>query len=302
MYSDSKWNQLDGETMGLIGIYTTNKCNLACKYCFANSKTMEVDSEKVCLFIKQYIRNTSEKYYNLLITGGEPLLYKNLKNMIVELRDEINDIALLTNGILLTNEWMEFIEKEHIILHVSLDSLNKDYHNKYRGGFKTIYDNLGKLRDYNIKVIVCMTMSHDNIDDVEKMISYTSSAGTKLDLNLISLNSDNPLAWENATQTQREKGIIQIKKWIEYTKRTAKGKIMISFIKKGHIIMPVCYNKKHSLIIHTDGQVYPCFTNRRLTYGNINSDSFDYIINRFNKYRTVSSEDCFCLDCLGMYD
>ena len=287
--------------MGIIGIYTTNKCNLACKYCFANSKQLEINSEKVCSFVKQYIRNTNEKYYDILLTGGEPLLYKDLKKVINNLRDEVNDMALLTNGILLTNEWMELIEKKRITLHVSLDSLNKDYNDKYRGGFEVIYKNLQKLKNYKINVIVCMTMSYENIDDVEKMISYTSDEGFILNLNLYSLKSDNPLAWENATKTQREKGIVQVEKWISHTNRIAKGKIMIEFIKKGHIIMPVCYNKEHTLTIHTDGQIYPCLVNRRLTYGNIYLDSFDYIIKRFNKFRTANSKDCFCLDCLGMY-
>ncbi len=288
--------------MGLIGIYTTNKCNLACKYCFANSEKMDVNPEKVCEFVKHYIRNSNEKYYNLLLTGGEPLLYKDLKKVVFELREQVHDIALLTNGILLSEEWLDFIEKNNITLHISLDSLEKNYHDKYRGGFQIIIANLEKVKNYNIKVIICMTMSHDNIEDVEKMIYYTSDVGFSLDLNLISLKSNDLLAWENATELQRRNGIAQIEKWIEYTKREAKGKLMIGFINKGHVIMPLCYNKNHSVIVHTDGHVYPCFVNRKLQYGNVYTDSFEEIMNRFEEERTSESRDCFCLDCLGMYD
>lgn len=288
--------------MGTIVVYTTNRCNLACKYCFADSGKMEIDSERVCSFVSQYIRKTNEEYYNLLLTGGEPLLYKDTKKIVNVLRDEVDDISLLTNGILLTSEWMKFLEKTRISLHISLDSLNKGYHDKYRGGFEVIFRNLEELKNYSINVIVCMTMSFENIDEVEKMISYTSEAGYILDLNLISLKSDNPLSWENATQTQREKGVFQIEKWMYHTNRITKGKIMICFINKGHIALPICYNKQHSLIIYTDGQVYPCFINRKLTYGNIYSDSCDSIVDKFNKYRTFNSNDCFCLDCLGFFD
>ena len=69
--------------MEFIGIYTTNRCNLKCKYCFAEKNFLDINPKEVCEFVKYYVKNNNEKKHMVLFTGGEPLLHKELKTMIL---------------------------------------------------------------------------------------------------------------------------------------------------------------------------------------------------------------------------
>ena len=55
--------------MGIIGIYTTNRCNLKCKYCFAEQKKNNLDLNRVYEFIDYYDAMCSENLMTLLLLG-----------------------------------------------------------------------------------------------------------------------------------------------------------------------------------------------------------------------------------------
>lgn len=286
--------------MGLIGIYTTNRCNLSCKYCFASVEDAEINANKVCEFVRFYLQNSEEKEDNLLFTGGEPLLHNGLRYMISVLKESANEIAVLTNGALLNEDWLSFFDKNKVALHISLDSTGEKYHNMYRGQFNKIISNLEIIKNYNIKVTICMTISYENIEEVERMINYTNKMGFMLDLNLISLPETDKLSWINASENQIHDAKIQIENWSIYAKRKVKGRIMINVLKKPCLNLPICFNMKHSIIIYPDGNVYPCFMNKEMNYGNIYRDSYKHIVEN-KDLRKKTHLECFSISCLGIF-
>ena len=91
-------------------IYITSSCNLACDYCYETSdrpnKTISYD--EIDAFFK-YIENHSSPFSHVSIFGGEPLLYPELVDYIIDkVIGEYNykhySISLFTNGILLLND------------------------------------------------------------------------------------------------------------------------------------------------------------------------------------------------------
>jgi cyclic pyranopterin phosphate synthase len=73
----------------------------------------------------------------LRLTGGEPLLRTNLADLVGDLTDipGIDDIALTTNGVLLSQHAVDLHANGLRRVTVSLDTLDKDVFTKMSGGF-----------------------------------------------------------------------------------------------------------------------------------------------------------------------
>lgn len=93
-----------------LRISVTGKCNFRCRYCmpeeifgpnylFMNEKSM-LSFDEIIALIKGFVVLGVDK---VRITGGEPLLRKDLHHLVSKIKEtsDIKDIALTTNGSLL---------------------------------------------------------------------------------------------------------------------------------------------------------------------------------------------------------
>ena len=89
-----------------LRVSVTDRCNIRCFYCMPE-ENVEFKPRHEILSFEEFIRFTrltSELGVNKIrLTGGEPLVRKNLPHLIKELAnlDGIDDIALTTNALLL---------------------------------------------------------------------------------------------------------------------------------------------------------------------------------------------------------
>ena len=125
-----------------LRISVIDKCNFRCPYCMPKEifgeryqflKNNELLSfEEIYEITKIFAKIGVEK---LRITGGEPLLRKDLNLLIKDLKsiDNIKEIALTTNGFLLKKHAQSLRESGLDRLTVSLDSLNSDSYKKLNG-------------------------------------------------------------------------------------------------------------------------------------------------------------------------
>lgn len=106
--------QGEGQWMGIPNIFIrTTGCNLRCIYCdttYAYEGGNQLDIDAILEKIKKY------PCKKICITGGEPLLQKDLNLLIEELIDNNYEILIETNG----SFDIEKIEKKKVIL-ISLD-------------------------------------------------------------------------------------------------------------------------------------------------------------------------------------
>lgn len=121
-----------------LRVSLTAKCNLRCVYCMPENGC--VVTKETLMFdefwrlIKLICKTGIKK---IRLTGGEPLLYPNLLELIRKIKTvkQIEEIALTTNGILLENK-VEMLKKAGLdSINLSLDCLDKDLFFKItRGG------------------------------------------------------------------------------------------------------------------------------------------------------------------------
>ena len=120
-----------GRTIEYLRISLTDKCNLRCRYCMPPEKINHVPHEEILTYeeIEKIVRVMAEMgLKKVRLTGGEPLVRRNIENLVVRLNkiSGIKEICLTTNGILFS-DFAESLKKAGLSrVNISLDTLNDD--------------------------------------------------------------------------------------------------------------------------------------------------------------------------------
>lgn len=114
-----------------LRISVTDKCNLRCVYCMPERGLAWLPKNEILSYeeIAQLVRAAaSVGVRSVRLSGGEPLIRKNLAHLVEELAaiDGIEDIALSTNGLLLEEQIDELLAAGLRRVNVSLDTLRED--------------------------------------------------------------------------------------------------------------------------------------------------------------------------------
>ncbi|MCI5644076.1 MAG: GTP 3',8-cyclase MoaA [Peptoniphilus sp.] len=176
-----------GREIDYIRISLTDRCNLRCKYCMPeegvkllNHKDI-LSYEEILILSKIFI---SLGIKNFKLTGGEPLVRRDVCNLVKELKklEGIGEVTITTNGVLLEKYGKNLIDSGIDRINVSLDSLNpikyeeitgRNFLNKVLGGIKVLLaENFERLK------INTVPMKPLDREDIE---------------NLIYLGKDNPI-------------------------------------------------------------------------------------------------------------
>jgi len=126
-----------------LRISVIDRCNFRCPYCmpedqFADdavflSKNERLRFEEIERIARAFVASGVRK---LRLTGGEPLLRRELPQLVSMLRQipQVEDIALTTNGVLLPRFAAALREAGLMRLTVSLDTLDESTFRKLSGG------------------------------------------------------------------------------------------------------------------------------------------------------------------------
>ena len=134
-----------------LRISLTDRCNYRCSYCMPKDifnadykylkKSELLTFEEILSFIKALKAFDIKK---IRLTGGEPLLRRNIENLINGIKDTgINEVALTTNGSLLSFNKAKLLKQNGLDgVTISLDSLRCSTNKKINP-----YSNLSKVID-----------------------------------------------------------------------------------------------------------------------------------------------------------
>ncbi len=127
-------------TIDYMRISITDRCNLRCIYCMPPGGIKFLSHEDILRYeeIARVLRVAAAMgVRKVRITGGEPLMRKNVTHLIRMIKgiEGISQLSLTTNGILLERYAGELTEAGLDRVNVSLDSLKPDrYRQITRGG------------------------------------------------------------------------------------------------------------------------------------------------------------------------
>lgn len=120
-----------GRRIDYLRVSVTDRCNLRCVYCMPAAGIENKPHEELLTFeeIAEIVKAGANLGIDKIrLTGGEPLVRKNLANLIYLLNkiDGIKDISMTTNGVLLREYAAQLKEAGLKRLNISLDSLSRD--------------------------------------------------------------------------------------------------------------------------------------------------------------------------------
>ncbi len=177
-----------------VDIAVDYRCNLRCIHCSAEKLKKEPDVRR--MDIDDY-RKLARQCHELGvitvgITGGEPLLYPRLEQVIKAFKPGRTMISLKTNATLLTDDWLVKLRKWKVdSISIGLGPV-PDKMEEYDGirgvseSYRKSLDAVKKAMSYGFRVIVGVVVSHENIhsQNVENLLDLTATMGVILILGL----------------------------------------------------------------------------------------------------------------------
>ena len=110
-----------------INLHFTDLCNYCCHHCFIKKSGNELSLKQIKLIIDKIydyaLKNKIKVRINL--AGGEPLISKNIQKIIDYIYSKDMDVSIITNGMLLTKEFIENNKNKLSMIGISVDSLKE---------------------------------------------------------------------------------------------------------------------------------------------------------------------------------
>jgi len=152
----------------------TSNCNLNCLHC-----SQKPQSNKALHGHMSNWRSIVDSIVDLgviyvSITGGEPMLHPEFKQIVAYIKEKGLIISILTNGILLDEDTAHFLstvlDRRHDAIRISLDDIYDNFSKIRTGGnFGLLTENITKLKQCGIKIQAAMVinnMNYKNMSDV----------------------------------------------------------------------------------------------------------------------------------------
>jgi GTP 3',8-cyclase len=167
-----------------LRISVTDRCNLRCVYCMAEEGMTFLPRSQV-LSYEEIVRVARVAYElgvtSVRLTGGEPLVRKNLPSLVAMLTDVgFDDIALTTNAMLLGGLAKPLVSAGLARVNVSCDSLRPERYRtiRRRGDLDTVLAAMDAaedagLRPLKVNVVLIRGTNDDEIIDFANFARVT---------------------------------------------------------------------------------------------------------------------------------
>jgi cyclic pyranopterin phosphate synthase len=165
-------------TIDYLRISVTDKCNLKCVYCTPRKidhfrKSEVLTYEEIARFVR--IASTFG-LRKVRITGGEPLVRKNIRSLIAYIKGAgIRDVSMTTNGLLLKKHARTLKESGLDRVNISLDTMDADrYASITNGGdIRQVWDAINEAENVGFSPIKINVVPIRGLND-DEIVSFAS--------------------------------------------------------------------------------------------------------------------------------
>lgn len=169
-----------GRKINYLRVSITDDCNLNCKYCrpyaHISKKNNNISLGEICTIVDGFVKTGVDK---VRITGGEPLVRSDILKIVEKIHkmDGIKDLAMTSNGILLSKYAKQLKEAGLNRVNVSLDTLDeKKYFEITKGGsLKMVMNGLEAAKKAGLLPIKLniVLIKDFNEEDIEGLVNLT---------------------------------------------------------------------------------------------------------------------------------
>lgn len=265
-----------------IHINLTSDCNLRCRHCFLSAGYIEkqiVDIDRIKAFITEFTDKFGET--EIVLSGGEPLIYSGLYDLVSFCKELKHKTVLFTNGLLINPNNIHFLAEHIDEIQISMEGISLEKFELIRGNgtYTRLLESLKLIKDKNIALTLAITVLSETIDDVYENLAGFIESYDYQNLN-IRLN-DEIEKKGNAVNLSDEN--------FNTTNKTKVNEIMQQLVNGGHTYRS---SKERNIqftncgigtciVVNYDGLIYPCLE-YDIEFATINDNMID-IVQKFNK-------------------
>ena len=178
-----------GRKLNYLRISVTDRCNMACSYCRPSADAYQAEPRSSILSFEEIERivqvAVSLGVNKVRITGGEPLVRKDLPELIAQLAaiDGITDLAMTSNATYLAKHANALKQAGLNRINISLDTLNPLRFKKLTGSaLQPVLDGIQAAKDAGLFPIKLNTvlMKGINEDEAASLIDFASGMGATI--------------------------------------------------------------------------------------------------------------------------
>lgn len=253
----------------LLVLWTTDRCNLKCKYCYAYRESCYGNMELETAI--KAINYFKDHPLTIQFAGGEPLLnYKLIEEIHKYVVDNSLNVRyqIQTNGTLLTIEMARKFKSMNMGIGISLDGMPK-FNEFLRGHTKEVLTGVENLKTEGIVVNINSVVTKDNVDKLPEFVEFCHFLGnvSGIGLDLLRLTgkaSTGEIQLPSKQQLESAlKGMYEKSELLKnlsgrkiYIREIEKAKVMLKSGKRGK---DYCYAScGRSYVIIPSGDVFPC--------------------------------------------
>ena len=165
----------------LISWNLTKRCNLRCPHCYmdAGSKAAHELTTRECLDLLDEMKAVGTEM--VILTGGEPLLRRDIYDIARHASDLGIWVVMGTNGVLVTERVAtRMVDCGVKGVAISIDSANPETHDRFRGGPNAWAHSVRALeisRAHGLEVLIQTTVMAMNFDEVPGLIAFAREKG-----------------------------------------------------------------------------------------------------------------------------
>lgn len=175
-----------GRFHNYLRISITENCNLRCTYCMPEEgilltpKHNLMTADEIVTIAKTFVDLGVNK---IRLTGGEPLVRKDAKEIILRLSELDVELAITTNGVLI-HDYIQTLKQAGIkSVNLSMDSLQKEKFQKItrRDEYERVLQNITLLEENNIIVKLNVVLIKGiNDDEILDFIHFTKERNIQI--------------------------------------------------------------------------------------------------------------------------
>ncbi|WP_058303557.1 radical SAM/SPASM domain-containing protein [Gorillibacterium timonense] len=271
------------QVINYVTFHITEKCNMACTYCFEKDKSSKTSNLGVTRGLIDLIEKHQPEVFNIRFIGGEPLTELDfLEDSIRLIEGEVKkrgistkiQYNLFTNATIINQRALDLIRTYKIVVICSMDCC-QSIHDKYRvyrngqGTFQTVVENILRLKQaLPEQRILCRAVYTDDISLIEIVDELERLDFDEISVGIPFLPDDSELALTREKTEQMKARILEFTQesirrierkdfsWMRIVPITR----MISFLGRQKNILSnrACLAGCSQFAISPDGELYPC--------------------------------------------
>ncbi|MBS5967369.1 MAG: radical SAM protein [Finegoldia magna] len=235
-------------------IHITDRCNLKCKGCYSQDERCDKKELSFNELTKVVSNLKPLNLENIIISGGEPMIRKDLDKILELIKTELkpDNLIVITNGTVHNFDMLENIAPYVDVLSVSLDTYSSDCKAFLREDkiFDRIMEFIDRAKELDITLSILPTINHKNVDYINEYTKLSKKLGTNISFSLFTVKPDD----ENREFVLTTD---DLKKIVDYYR--------VNEIEVEDVPLKDCLEGKCNcgtgeqlISVGTDGSLYPC--------------------------------------------